>query len=117
MIKELIPAEPQECPTHIPVPFFGAIYPDAQCIEGYLWDEDSYTDEGYTSGGDIPCPFCNPVEHTEQFIKVDKVVCDECSTTLENLHWCLTSVKSIKLYGHCSNCKCNMWAKADAEES
>lgn len=38
---------------------FGASYPDAVCIDGYLWDLDS--DDGdnmLTSGGDIPCPAC-----------------------------------------------------------
>ena len=42
---------------------FGADYPDAVCIDGYLWDADSgnATADGwdYTSGGDIPCPQCN----------------------------------------------------------
>ena len=37
---------------------FGAHYPDAQCIDGYLWDLDSYDDGLLTSGGDIPCPSC-----------------------------------------------------------
>lgn len=38
---------------------FGAPYPDAQCINGYLWDSDSYEDGMLTSGGDMPCPHCN----------------------------------------------------------
>ena len=38
---------------------FGAEYPDACCIEGYLWDEDSGDASGLTHGGDIPCPNCN----------------------------------------------------------
>lgn len=43
----------------IEFPHFGANYPDARCIDGYLWDLDSY-DNGYlTSGGDDPCPVCN----------------------------------------------------------
>lgn len=45
---------------------FGASYPDAICLEGWLWDADSGTadPEGrgwlYDRGGDIPCPGCNP---------------------------------------------------------
>lgn len=38
---------------------FGASYPDAQCIDGYLWDLDSYDDGMLTNGGDLPCPACN----------------------------------------------------------
>lgn len=40
---------------------FGAVYPDAQCVQGYLWDEDSCDEPGgpLLSGGDIPCPKCN----------------------------------------------------------
>jgi hypothetical protein len=44
-------------------PTFGANYPDGVCVEGYLWDADSGDSDGdgwvYTSGGEIPCPFCN----------------------------------------------------------
>jgi hypothetical protein len=40
---------------------FGAPYPDAQCVDGMLWDEDSCDEPGgpLLSGGDIPCPKCN----------------------------------------------------------
>lgn len=43
---------------------FGAHYPDACCIDGYLWDLDSggSDENGETyldSGGDVPCPQCN----------------------------------------------------------
>ncbi|WP_368607534.1 hypothetical protein [Pseudomonas fulva] len=40
---------------------FGASYPDAQCVDGFLWDEDSCDAPGgpLLSGGDIPCPKCN----------------------------------------------------------
>lgn len=38
---------------------FGASYPDARCIDGFLWDLDS-DDNGYlTHGGDMPCPQCD----------------------------------------------------------
>ena len=47
-------------------PYFGAHYPDACCIDGFLWDLDSNNEEGLlTHGGEIPCPFCN----TEAFIE------------------------------------------------
>lgn len=43
-------------------PWFGAHYPDAACIDGYLWDLDAYDDGVLTSGGDYPCPYCNARE-------------------------------------------------------
>jgi len=47
-------------------PHFGARYPDAVCIDGYLWDLDSGDEPGVLSiGGDDPCPFCN----TEQYLE------------------------------------------------
>lgn len=58
-------AKATECPEF---PFFGATYPDARCIDGYLWDLDSCDDsqEYLTSGGDEPCPFCNYAEAVER---------------------------------------------------
>ena len=46
---------------------FGSPYPDACCIDGYLWDMDSCYELGgpLTRGGDIPCPQCNPQETEE----------------------------------------------------
>ncbi|MBR8028879.1 hypothetical protein KDX27_30200 [Burkholderia cenocepacia] len=46
---------------------FGAPYPDACCIDGYLWDEDSCDEPGgpLYNGGDIPCPACNLDEFVE----------------------------------------------------
>lgn len=41
---------------------FGAQYPDAACIDGYLWDLDSGDGSYLDSGGDIPCPSCNQKE-------------------------------------------------------
>lgn len=38
---------------------FGGVYLDSVCIDGYLWDEDSYDDGYLTNGGDEPCPACN----------------------------------------------------------
>ncbi len=44
-------------------PYFGAPYPDARCVEGYLWDLDKCTDDGgLYGGGEEPCPFCNSKE-------------------------------------------------------
>lgn len=47
-------------------PHFGARYPDATCIDGYLWDLDSGSGDGMLdSGGDDPCPWCNTREYVE----------------------------------------------------
>lgn len=66
----------QKCPEF---PFFGASYPDACCVKGYLWDLDKCNEHGELYGeGDIPCPFCK----TEAFIGhdpfniVDKLLID-----------------------------------------
>lgn len=53
---------------NIEFPHFGASYPDAHCIDGYLWDMDSYEDGCYTSGGDAPCPFCNTEKWLEDVV-------------------------------------------------
>lgn len=52
----------QVCPQF---PHFGAKYPDAQCIDGYLWDLDKYEDGKLYGGGDDPCPFCNTEAYLE----------------------------------------------------
>ena len=54
--------ETTQCPQF---PHFGARYPDACCIDGYLWDLDSEDNGILTYGGDDPCPFCN----TEKYIE------------------------------------------------
>lgn len=48
---------------------FGAAYPDAQCVDGYLWDEDSCDEPGgaLLHGGDIPCPKCNSSAHATYY--------------------------------------------------
>ena len=66
---------------NIEFPHFGASYPDAHCIDVYLWDMDSYEDGCYTSGGDDPCPFCN----TEKWLK--DVVGSVFDTKEEALVW------------------------------
>ena len=50
----------------IEFPHFGANYPDARCIDGYLWDMDYYDNGFFTIGGDDPCPICN----TEEWLKI-----------------------------------------------
>lgn len=108
------PATPEECPTHLPVSYFGANYPDSQCIEGYLWDEDSGEGDGFLySGGDIPCPYCKPSEHME-YNRLDEcaISCVVCNGPLTEYHWATTSKPSVKLHGHCSACDCNQWAVA-----
>ena len=66
-------------------PYFGANYPDAHCIDGYLWDMDSgESDENgtyYTIGGDEPCPICN----TEEWL--DSVLGSSFDTKEEALAW------------------------------
>lgn len=120
MIEEIPPVEVQECPVQMPVSYFGAHYQDSQCIDGYLWDEDSDGGDGLLyNGGDIPCPFCKPVEHTQYQLNNDGdvVVCEKCETTLTQLHWAETKKPSVKLYGFCEICKCNQWATVkDAQE-
>lgn len=61
----------QNCPN---IHWFGAPYVDAGCIDGFLWDLDS-CGEGderniLSSGGDVPCPFCN-AESFIEYIKDD----------------------------------------------
>lgn len=50
-------------------PFFGASYPDARCVNGFLFDLDSCDGDGnlYDKDENIPCPFCK----TEDFIEYD----------------------------------------------
>lgn len=53
----------RQCPKF---PFFGATYPDARCIDGYLWDLDKVNEKGELYGeGETPCPFCNFDEFVE----------------------------------------------------
>lgn len=49
-------------------PFFGAPYPDACCIDGYLWDLDSCSVPGgpLCCGGETACPQCNTISFLEQ---------------------------------------------------
>lgn len=53
----------KQCPEF---PFFGASYPDARCIDGYLWDLDWFENGMLTKGGEEPCPFCNREEYIQR---------------------------------------------------
>lgn len=73
-------------------PHFGAQYPDGKCINGYLWDMDSYEDGFYTIGGDDPCPICN----TEEWLK--DVLDDEIFKTREDALKYVEKLKSKYAY-------------------
>ena len=86
-MSELIPLEPQKCPEQMPVSYFGANYQDSQFIDGYLLDLDSVDGEYLSSSGDIPCPFCKPVEHTQYQLNDDEqIICSVCQSALSQLH-------------------------------
>ena len=57
----------------IEFPHFGASYPDAICIDGYLYDMDSYESDlcGFTIGGDDPCPVCNKDKWLESVMEME----------------------------------------------
>lgn len=114
--SERPPEEKEDCPGQMPVSYFGATYPDSQCIDGYLWDEDSGDGDGLDSGGDIPCPFCKPEEHLS-YMKGDgeTVVCSVCRGPLTEMLWAETSKPSVKLYGSCQKCNCKQWADVEIE--
>ena len=63
----------------IEFPYFGANYPDARCIDGYLWDMDSVDESlgGFTIGGDDPCPVCNTKEWLEQVMENEEFETEE----------------------------------------
>jgi hypothetical protein len=54
-----------QCPEF---PYFGAKYPDARCIDGYLHDMDKCDDQGriYLMDEAHPCPFCNTDEFMQE---------------------------------------------------
>lgn len=82
-----LPDEDENHGCGVEFPHFGANYPDAKCIDGYLWDMDSYEDGVYTIGGDDPCPICN----TEKWMK--DVLDDEIFKTRDEA---LEYVKMLK---------------------
>ena len=57
----------------IEFPHFGGNYPDAVCINGYLWDLDSGgPGEELTIGGDDPCPICNTEKWLENVMEMEE---------------------------------------------
>jgi hypothetical protein len=84
------PEEKKGCGVEFP--HFGAQYPDGKCINGYLWDMDSYEDGSYTIGGDDPCPICN----TEEWLK--DVLDDEIFKTREDALKYVEKLKSKYAY-------------------
>lgn len=66
--KEEVSQKINSCPEF---PHFGAYYPDATCINGYLWDLDKCDENGLYGGGDDPCPFCNTELYIEWAIDED----------------------------------------------
>ena len=82
-----LPGESENHGCGVEFPHFGPNYPDAKCIDGYLWDMDSYEDGVYTIGGDDPCPICN----TEKWLK--DVLDDEIFETRDEA---LEYVKMLK---------------------
>lgn len=118
-MTEKPPLQVQDCPVQMPISYFGANYQDSQCIDGYLWDLDSCDSDGLLcNGGDIPCPFCKPVEHTQYQLDNDDdvIICEKCKTTLIQLHWAETHKPSVKLYGFCAKCNCNQWGVVKVEK-
>jgi hypothetical protein len=56
-------------------PYFGAKYPDARCVDGYLHDMDKCDDEGnlYLMNESYPCPFCNKEEFMQEAINNEAI--------------------------------------------
>lgn len=76
----------ESCPEF---PYFGAKYPDATCIDGFLWDLDKCDDfDGETKlygGGEEPCPFCNTAAFIEQHIDEDEELEENEKVTRQSL--------------------------------
>lgn len=53
----------------IEFPHFGANYPDARCIDGYLYDLDSGGPGEPLAGGVDPCPVCNTEKWLERVME------------------------------------------------
>lgn len=70
--------EINNCPEF---PFFGATYPDARCIDGFLWDLDKCDENGlYSSGDNPPCPFCNRISFVDYFTDLSDKEVEEMKT-------------------------------------
>ena len=77
--EETVKEKPMGC--GIQFPHFGADYPDAVCIDGYLWDLDSGEPNGdgidFRIGGDDPCPVCNTQEWLKRVMENEEFVNEE----------------------------------------
>ena len=62
---------------NIEFPHFGASYPDAVCIDGYLYDLDSGGPGEALSSGDDPCPVCNTDEWLERVMENEEFETEE----------------------------------------
>lgn len=75
----------QQCPEF---PHFGARYPDARCIDGFLWDLDWCDEKGnLTKGGEDPCPFCNSEILIEQLLEDEEFKNKEEAIVERNKFW------------------------------
>lgn len=73
-----------QCPEF---PYFGAHYPDACCIDGFLWDLDKFEDGQLYGGGEEPCPFCNTEAFIEQHVdEENEVTRDDLLKYIEKLN-------------------------------
>ena len=88
--------ESHQCPEF---PYFGAWYPDARCIDGFLWDLDKYEDGQLYDGGEEPCPFCN----RESFIEIH--LDEDNGDTREVIEAYISRLEAK--YGHKSNSQNN----------
>lgn len=79
----------KQCPEF---PYFGARYPDARCIDGYLWDLDKFEDGKLYGGGEEPCPFCNQEAFIEQHIG-EEIEGQWFGTTREKLETYIAQLK------------------------
>ena len=102
-------------------PYYGASYPDARCIDGYLWDMDLAADidgEQYlTNGGDEPCPFCNTDEKELRKIEQRSVynIIEEEKPLLEKfkqaIYDCAWEKVTCKKEGETKEEYANRWAE------
>lgn len=65
MNKKAITPKVKNCPE---IPYFGANYPDARCVDGQLFDLDRCDENGnlFEMFEYVPCPFCDEegfIEH------------------------------------------------------
>ncbi len=83
---------------------FGANYPDGQCIDGFMWDLDSYDGGFLTSGGDIPCPKCNTTRWLERHLEdlLDALPQYPNDPDLPAQDWERVVIRALELNGPCA---------------